>query len=478
LQRNSLCIVAIVVVSLVVLDHAPAAAAVSAVLTATTPSYTGNCPTTMAFTGTVSGAPGASFQYAFNRFINGTQQVVNIGAATLPASGILAVNDSMSIAATTGGNTFDQVWVHNIVGGQPDVYSAKANIKVTCGTPPPPTPVPTAIPGATKGIDLSNPAVDPDDVAGNPARPTKIATSGDPKVCAAHISNPFIAGLLCAPIAAANKLFIVWAWQPHPKCTSCPQDVDGFKIYQTDAGGTTLTYLSKSSAGVGATAGVLDLPAGGFVGKCYTVTAYKGSKESHPGYRTCIGVAPTLGTTTVTLQPAHERSSYKERSDKGLINSENTTVHAPDGASVGYAYNIEQRHPDHVDNFVYRAAVMFDLGPMAGRPLQKATLHLHVSSSMVAKYKQDNSKSCAAGLGTGQGAWWSNTDWIEGNWLDTFSQAGPNVDVDVTSEVRSWMNGAPNYGFVLKGTDENLNAFTDAECLSNYDLSLTVEYFK
>ncbi len=476
-MRRLLCIAVISIASLAVADRAPASAAVTAVLTATTPSYTGTCPTTMAFTGTISGAPGTSFQYAFNRFVNGSQQVVNIGAATLPAGGTLTVNDSMSIAATTGANTFDQLWVHNIAG-QGDVYSAKAAFKVTCGTPSPPTSVPTTLPGGSKYVNLANPAVDPDDVAGNPARPTKIATSGDPKVCAAHISNPFIAGLLCAPIAAANKLFIVWAWQPHPKCTSCPQDVDGFKIYQTDAGGTSLTYLSKSSAGVGATAGVLDLPAGGFVGKCYTVTAYKGSKESHPGYRTCIGVAPTLGTTTVTLQPAQTSSSVKVHTNEDY-KPKNATLREP-GVNVGYDYvTIKAAFKDLFEDDVRRGAVMFDLGPMVGRPLQKATLHLHVTSSTVKPYDQyGNAKSCAAELGTGKDAWWNNSDWIEADWADALSPAGPNVDVDVTSQVRSWMNGAPNYGFVFKGYNEDINAYTEADCESGYKPTLTVEYFK
>ncbi len=464
---------------LVVADRAPAAAAVTAVLTATTPSYTGNCPTTMAFTGTISGSPGASFQYSFSRFVSGVQQVVNIGAATLPASGTLAVNDSMSINATTGGNTFDQLWVHNIAG-QADVYSAKANIKVTCGTPPPP---PTALPGGSKYLNPNSPQiliVDPDDTAGNPAHPTHITTSGDPKVCGAHISNPLIGGLLCGGIAKAGKLFIVWDWAPHPKCTSCPQDVDGFKIYQTNPAGTSLTFVDKTSAGAGATAGVLNLPAGGFLNKCYTVTAYKGSKESSPGHPTCINNEPKLGTTTVTLQSAHIRTSYVYHTTgkSSDIKDSYTDLRA------GFSYDTTKgpiASMDSADNQALHGGVMFDLGPMVGRPLQKATLHLHANSSlvMVGAAVSHDPRSCGDELGTGTGAWWTNTSWIEATWVEPISGAPQSVDVDVTSMVRSWMNGAPNYGFVLRSQQENLNAFTEATCISYYDPpTLTVEYFK
>ena len=83
----------------------PAQAAVTAAMTATTPSYSGTCPTTMAFTGNISGPPGTAFQYSFNRYVNGIQQVQNVGAATLPASGSLAVSDSFSIGSTSSGST-------------------------------------------------------------------------------------------------------------------------------------------------------------------------------------------------------------------------------------------------------------------------------------------------------------------------------------------------------------------------------------
>jgi hypothetical protein len=133
--RNAPFAAGLIAAALLFMVARPADAAVTATLNAATPSYSGKCPVTETFGGTISGTAGTTFQYSFNRFINGAQQVQNIGAGTIPASGSLAVNDSVSIGSSTTGSTFDQVWVHNIAGGQADVYSGKASFSVTCVNP-------------------------------------------------------------------------------------------------------------------------------------------------------------------------------------------------------------------------------------------------------------------------------------------------------------------------------------------------------
>ena len=479
------------IAALVVVTGIPAQAAVSAAaLTASTPTYTGACPTTLAFTGTVTGTPFATFQYSFNRFVDGTQQIHNVGAVTLPASGTLAVSDSIVISASSSGINFDQIWVHNISGGQSDVYSNKASFAVTCGTgvtPPPSTPTP----GSSVRYGRVATQVDPDDVARNPAPPTDITTSGDPKACAAHMANPLVAGLLCQPIAAAGKLFILWAWHPHAGCFSCPQDVDGFKVYQTDMNRATRAYLTETSAGQGATVSVLNNPPGGFVGKCYSVTAYKGAKESTLGMPTCIASTPKLGATTVTLPAALVRSSTKRHAQgcntlpKLVFDwcGGNGQVSAAD-LEVGFSHvaNVEFAG-DTFANEVVRGAVLFDISSLLGRPLQKAVLHLHIGQSFFSHdisipRPRDDAMSCAQELGTGKTQWWTTTDWIGADWIDNPSRNGPNVDVDVTNTVRGWMNGAPNYGFVVRGDFEDLNVFRNDICETTYDsATLTVVYF-
>src|ERR1700680_4917114 len=115
-------------------------------------------------------------------------------------------------------------------------------MRVIAATPPPTaTPPPNGIGrlGNVLRVTAATPTPSGIGIPGNvflPAAPTDISTNVYPKACAAHIPNPFIAGLLCQPIAAASKLFILWSWQPNGRCFHCPQDVDGFKVYLTDAG--------------------------------------------------------------------------------------------------------------------------------------------------------------------------------------------------------------------------------------------------
>jgi hypothetical protein len=120
----------LVAIAFVAMTSSPAHAAVTAQLKVI-PQLLGPCPATVKFTGTISGPAGTSFQYSFNRFINGVQQIQNAGAASIPQSGNLSVNDSVTLNISTGATTFDQIWIHNLVG-QPDIYSNKAYFVNTC----------------------------------------------------------------------------------------------------------------------------------------------------------------------------------------------------------------------------------------------------------------------------------------------------------------------------------------------------------
>ncbi|HME82574.1 MAG TPA: DNRLRE domain-containing protein [Candidatus Eremiobacteraceae bacterium] len=134
MDRNVAFAAAVFAFALGVVAARPAAATVTAAtITATTPSFSGKCPTAEAFKGTIAGTPGTTLQYSFNRYINGAQQVQNVGAATIPWGGSIAVSDSFSITTSSTGANFDQLWVHNIAGGQADVYSNKATFAVACG---------------------------------------------------------------------------------------------------------------------------------------------------------------------------------------------------------------------------------------------------------------------------------------------------------------------------------------------------------
>jgi hypothetical protein len=113
--------------------------------------------------------------------------------------------------------------------------------------------------------------------------------------------------------------------------------------------------------------------------------------------------------------------------------------------------------------------LLFDLSKLQGKTVTKAVLHLYVDHSIVgSSYAVDHSTSCATRIGAGVDRWWAYSDQIAGpGGPAASSSSGPDVDIDVTSFVQSWTHNA-NFGFVLYGADENLNAFTENSCQTWY----------
>ena len=142
------------------------------------PNPVNGCPANVQFTGTISGTPGTTFTYSFNRFVNSVQQVVGGNMMTMPPGGSITVNDSISIAASTNGVTFDQIWVHNIGTFQPDVYSNEVHFTVNCVTATP-SPGPSLLPGPKP-----------------PSIPNGLTSTNDPQACTAH--GGLAAGLACS----------------------------------------------------------------------------------------------------------------------------------------------------------------------------------------------------------------------------------------------------------------------------------------
>jgi len=123
----------VVAAGIVVLAVArPANAAMSAKISTSQPSHVGTCPVQVPFTGSITGTSGTKFTYSFRRVANGVPQIVNGATVTMPTSGSIAVKDAITISTSTAGPTFDQLWVHNISGNQPDVNSNKATYSVNC----------------------------------------------------------------------------------------------------------------------------------------------------------------------------------------------------------------------------------------------------------------------------------------------------------------------------------------------------------
>jgi hypothetical protein len=236
----------------------PSSAAVTASLSIVgSATLTVKCPVNVKFAGTIGGTPGTTFTYSFNRFVNSVQKVVNGATVTMPGSGSIAVNDSIPIAASTSGTTFDQIWVHNISGGQPDVYSNAPNFSVTCGSVTMPI---------MQGMILSV-AV---------AAPTNVVATRDVNLCAKHINM-----LFCKAAIDSSDQPLVWDWAGN---ASYPT-LDGYKVYRVDHGHHDLVETTSAGDGVhGTFIGAMGLANG----RCFVVTGYAGSHESPPSAQACV----------------------------------------------------------------------------------------------------------------------------------------------------------------------------------------------
>jgi hypothetical protein len=419
---------------------APAVAAVtSASISTGTPTYTGTCPTTINFTGTITYTAGTKFIYSFNRFINGVQQVVAGGTVTT-GSGSYSVSDAIPVSSSASGNTFDQIWVHNISGGQSDVYSPKATFSVTCATPTPtpglptPTPIPIHIP--IHLLDLV------------PA-PIHVAKTSNPQVCGSHAG--LLGSFACGAAFSNGWLVLVWDWSADKKYPNA----DGFNVYEVENGmHKNVDHVTLS----GATVGIVNTPPGGFANQCYQVTAFSGNNESQGSYpAVCLGNG-RVGTATAVLHSAQtmiRTGSYQY----GGVPFQSDCTSAP--ACLGWDYDESSAGPVVIwhANYYYRAYYLFDLSPVANHYVVSATLKVPIDSG---------NPNCFSELAAADTDWSKNNGVIGGNF---FAPNGSlNTGMDVTAIVRGWVSGGqPNFGFVLRSSNENLGINGTAKCLTNLD---------
>lgn len=441
-----------------ILPHPANAAITAATITVTGPSsYTGSCPHTVQFTGTINGTPGTVFTVSFNRFVNGMQHIVTLAPVTMPANGVEPVSDSISIASSTSGTTFDQIWVHNISGGQADVYSNKANFTVNCG--PPPTPIPTGIPKLP------------------PPAPNSLTNTTDPPTCTTHAGIG--GGLACYAGIPKGMLALIWSWSPGA-CSDC---IDGYNVYRVDGGQHTRVTQqnAKLDSGLVATLAVLDKPSDGFNGKCYVVTAYYQGLESNDSNYFCPGgYAGGPIVESFTLQPSAVRSVYHHYSYTGFgpgCGLSNTGTGPPNGDHVGFihSYVSASGFTCGEDTFVYQTAVNFNLGG-AGIILRNSKASVQ-SARLLFRRVDGGTVNCMAGVHLPTGDWSNAQDLIPNNdfisgipWgtntdinTGTVKIANGNDSIDVATAISNWAKGvwSSDYGFVLIGGNEDTSGFHD-----------------
>jgi hypothetical protein len=439
-------------------------AAVSASLSIVGPSTYNGCPATVKFTGTINGLAGTKLTYSFNRFINGTQQVVAGATTTLPATGSISVNDSIALSSSATGNTFDQIWVHGISGGQPDVYSNETHFTVNCI-------VATPTPGPTP-----------------PPAPNSLSSTNDPQVCTAH--GGFGAGLACS--AGFHNGWLALIWNAPNACANC---IGGYNVYRVDGGQHTFVY--KQNNGKDVTVALVTTPSDGFNGKCYSVTAYTGNRESNDAGPFCVsGPIDTPVVRSFNVTPNASRDVYHHYTYTGFgpgCGLSTTGTKPPNGLPVGFQhdYGSSVGITCYEDTFVYQSAVSFDLGS-AGILLRNSKAS--VKSATMTFQRVDGDGSCLAGVHLPTGDWSNaqdlipNTDFLSGiPWSsNSISVSMPGVkisssgsySIDVTSAINNFAKGNwPDHGFLLIGGNEDTSGFHDNNsCETGYgNFSLNVQ---
>jgi hypothetical protein len=446
-------------------------AAVTASLSLVGPTQINGCPANVQFTGTISGAHGTVFTYSFNRFVNSVQQVVNGGMVTIPASGSIAVNDSISIASSTSGTTFDQIWVHNISGGQADVYSDEAHFTVNCASATP-SPGPSLMPGATP-----------------PPAPNGLSSTNDPQVCTQH--GGFAGGLACSGGFTTGMLALIWS--SGGGCANCSS---GYDVYRVDGG--QHTFVVRQSNGKDVTLALLDKPSDGFNGKCYAVRSYELFAESGDSAPYCVnGPVDTAFVRNFNItSPNATRSVYHSYTFTGPgACGLPTSGFGPDpGLVVGFDhyYSNSIGITCYENTLVQQTAVSFELGS-AGILLRNPKASVKKAILAFNRVSSGNAQ-CVAGVHLPTGDWSNakdlipNTDYISGipwnaNGLTVFTPAvkisGSIYNIDVTSAISNFAKGVwPDHGFLLIGGNEDTSGFHDNHsCLSqfgNFSLSLQV----
>jgi hypothetical protein len=425
----------------------PADAAITGAGIATSQSsYHGACPVTIQFTGSIAGKPGTGFTYSFNRFVDGVQHVVNEPAMTMPSGAIIKVSDSITISSSTSGVTFDQIWVHNIAGGQPDLYSKEAHFTVICGAPPKPRKI---------------------------FAPTKLANTVNASVCGQHGG---FAGLFCP--GALHDGFLVLVWDYPAKHEAA---IDGYHVYHV---GPALYDRVDTQSDAQATIAFLKPVKGGFAGLCYQVTAFEGKRESKWSNQFCVSKnykynGPPAVVKTYTLPQTASWCKWQDYTyglgqfGEGCGPVIMGYMHMVSGASFWLNH----------ENEIFQTILTYDASSVKGMKIFRATMTLTNPSAQFNPAIVKENYGCYGGIGIATAPYTAGAKWIpsDSTTYPAKTHFKPeSSSIDVTRMVQAWAAGkVPNYGFVFHGLDEDLGASDNNICVQYFDANatLTVEAY-
>jgi hypothetical protein len=442
------------IVALTVFSTPVFANVTAATISTVNPNYVGPCPVTITFTGSITAAANTTYSYGFVHFLNGKEQPGLFGGGT--GSGSITVKSDTMTFTTSDAGAADQIDVHGILTGpnsQPDYYSNKLSFTVTCVAPPTPTP--------SSGLNFHNPLIYQ---VAPPNAPTNLKQTTNEQECGAHGF-----GFGC-PLAMSNGwLVLVWCWQPAGcSAASTSQSIKAFNVYEVDNGKhVVVDNVNPDNSGNLPTAGAVQTPANGFANQCYAVTAVMSNgQESGRSNAVCLGngtvgnVSTTYHATASTIRSQSSQYGpvpFRAQCDVGPLclgwQHDQSSIVAPNIIPIWW----------YADN--YRAYYRFDgLNALGGHYIASATLHLPLTGGQL---------GCFSAIAA------SDTDWtqvanayIGGNFISGGSIAS---GLDVTSIVRAWVSGGtPNYGFVLRGSNENLVA-ESSKCKTDMGTDATID---
>ncbi len=308
--------------------------------------------------------------------------------------------------------------------------------------------------------------------------PTGLTNTNDYAQCTQH--GGLGAGFACKASLPGGSMALIWQYPPRVQ-------IIGFHIYILGITDPHRLLVDTQALGAATTIAIMD-PQAPNPARCYAVTAFTASEESDLSNLFCDTTGAHL-MRKINLLP-NWRSS-------GLLNvtKRNEVPRSPSTPMVGYAYNTDRgitASGDAYVNFALRTGMMFDVTSLKGQQIVSATLKMEVNRTWTNRFMLDDggaattdslpdshTKSCTAKFFLGGDRWTNNADWIEAGALiaETGVADGPDISIDVTKTVRAWASGKENRGFVLEGEEENLTAFTEGACVTQYlpeSLQLTV----
>jgi hypothetical protein len=306
-------------------------------------------------------------------------------------------------------------------------------------------------------------------------RPADLHPTSDVTECQTHGGNFFCAALKGG---APNLLVLVW---------SGTASAQAYTLYRTDAGRhlAVATGSQPVNGSVPTAQGVENV----VPGSCYAVSMVRpGAGESELSDPYCVGNNVPAKEVVVTLPALRYRSVVISQSQG---RSDGSRTDHPQAVLVGYTHIAEAGgvFGDSARSSFARAGLFFDVGFLANHHVSFANLKMRVDYSNLSFVHnspppyRDSVTQCAARAGVGTSPWWNGPpDMGVGEPSVAIGRQQRAAGYDVSDIARAWAAGAPNYGIVLVGSDENLEAFTETGCYTQMIVggaagpTLTVSY--